>query len=198
MQFRNLWLVLAVLTLFLTSACARRPQLNGTVFDTPVEAYDITGTNYDGTPFRLSDTRGKITMVFFGYTFCPDVCPLTLADLKQVSEKLGDKAAEFAVVFITVDPERDTLEKMTQYVQAFNPTFYGVRMEGEALEAAKTTFGIYAAKSDVATGNPDSYFVDHTAALYVIDRAGNLRETLPYDAGPEQILPDVEYWLQAE
>lgn len=182
--------------LMLMTSCTGRPQLNGTLFDTPVAAYDITGTNYNGTPFRLSDTRGKITVIFFGYTFCPDVCPFTLADLKAVSEKLGDQATDLAVVFITVDPERDTLEKMGQYVQAFSPTFYGVRMEGEALEAAKTTFGIYAAKSDVATGSDDAYFVDHTAALYLIDRAGNLRETLPYDAGPEQILPDVEYWLQ--
>lgn len=197
MQFCKLWSVLLVLTLLLPTACTRRPQLNGTLFDTPVEAYDISGTNYDGTPFRLSDTRGKITVIFFGYTFCPDVCPFTLADLKQVREKLGDKASDFAVVFITVDPERDTLDKLKPYVQAFNPTFYGVRMEGEALEAAKTTFGIYAAKSETSTGTPDSYFVDHTAALYLVDRAGNLRETLPYDAGPEQILPDVEYWLQA-
>ena len=197
MQFHKLWSVLAVLTLTLTSACARGPQLNGTVFDTPVTAYDITGTNYDGTPFRLSDTRGKITMVFFGYTSCPDVCPLTLADLNAVYKQLGDKATEMAVVFITVDPARDTLERMTQYVGAFNPTFYGVRMEGDALEAAKTTFGIFVTKSDTKTGNADSYFVDHTAAIYLIDRDGNLRESFPYDAGPAQILPDVEYWLQA-
>lgn len=197
MQFRKIWLVLVLLTLLLTTSCMRRPQLNGTVFDTPVKAYDITGTNYDGMPFHLSDTQGKITIVFFGYTFCPDVCPFTLADLNTVNKSLGDRATEVAVVFVTVDPERDTLEKMGQYVSAFNPTFYGVRMEGDAMEAAKATFGIYAAKSDVQTGSDDAYFVDHTAAIYLIDRDGNLCETLPYDAGPEQILPDVEYWLQA-
>ncbi|HRW03501.1 MAG TPA: SCO family protein [Caldilineaceae bacterium] len=196
MQSSKIWHSFILCMLMLTTSCTPRPQLNGTVFDTPVEAYNISGTNYDGAPFRLSDTQGKITMVFFGYTFCPDVCPFTLADLNTVSEELGDKASEMAVVFVTVDPERDTLEKMAQYVKAFNQTFYGVRVEGDAMEAAKATFGIYAAKSDVQTGNDDAYFVDHTAAIYLIDRDGNLRETFLYDAGPEQILPDVEYWLQ--
>ncbi|MBX3011881.1 MAG: SCO family protein [Caldilineaceae bacterium] len=197
MQLRKLGLLFAVLTLIGTNACTRRPQLNGTVFEVPTAAYDLTGTNYDGTPFRLSDTRGKITVLFFGYTFCPDVCPFTLADLKQVSAKLGERSSAFAVVFITVDPERDTLDKIKQYVQTFNPAFYGVRVEGEAFEAAKGAFGVYAAKRDAQTGSADSYLVDHTAALYVIDRAGDLREVLPYNAGPDQILPDVEYWLRA-
>ncbi len=164
MQSSKIWNSFILCMLILTTSCTPCPQLNGTVFDTPVEAHDIAGTNHDGMAFRLSDTRHKITIVFFGYTFCPDVCPITLADLNTVNKSLGDRATEVAVVSVTVDPDCDMLEKMGQYVNAFNSTFYGARMEGEA-----------------------QYFVDHTAAIYLIDHDGDLHETFPYDASPEQI-----------
>lgn len=188
--------LLGALVLALTLAgCTRPHQFNGTAFENPTPAFPFEGVNYDGQPFRMSDQQGKVVVVFFGYTFCPDICPLALADLKAVREKLGEQAQDLAVVFVTVDPERDTLERLAAYVGAFDPTFYGVRLEGQMYEATKAAYGVYAEKSEVETGDPDNYFVDHTAGVYVIDKAGNLSEAFRYDAGVDAILPDLDYWL---
>lgn len=183
-----------VLTVILVS-CSRPHQFNGTAFENPTPAFPFEGANYDGQPFRMSDQQGKVVVVFFGYTFCPDICPLALSDLKAVAEKLGEQAQNLAVVFVTVDPERDTLERMAAYVGAFDPAFYGVRLEGQMYEATKAAYGVYAEKSEVETGDPANYFVDHTAGVYVIDKAGNLSEAFRYDAGVDALLPDLEYWL---
>jgi len=187
-------LVTLVLALTLVS-CTRPHEFNGTVFDNPTPAFAFEGVNYTGEPFRLSDQQGKVVVIFFGYTFCPDVCPLALADLKQVAAQLGEKAQDLAVVFVTVDPERDTLDRLATYVGAFDPAFYGVRLEGEMYEATKAAYGVYAEKSEVETGDPNSYFVDHSAGVYVIDKAGNLSEAFQYNAGVDAILPDINYWL---
>jgi len=188
-------LLFFVLVTSLTS-CASPHQFSGSVLENPVPAYAFEGTNYTGDPFRLSDHHGKVVVIFFGYTFCPDICPLTLANLKQVADKLGDKAQDLAVVFITVDPERDTVERLATYVQAFSPDFYGVRMEGQMYEATKKAYGVFAEKSKVDTGNPDSYFVDHTGGIYIIDRNGDWRELFRHDATVEMLLPDIDYWLE--
>jgi len=188
-------LLFFVLVTSLTS-CASSHQFSGSVLENPVPAYAFEGTNYTGDPFRLSDHHGKVVVIFFGYTLCPDICPLTLANLKQVADKLGDKAQDLAVVFITVDPERDTVERLATYVQAFSPDFYGVRMEGQMYEATKKAYGVFAEKSKVDTGNPDSYFVDHTGGIYIIDRNGDWRELFRHDATVEMLLPDIDYWLE--
>ncbi|MEZ4734926.1 MAG: SCO family protein [Caldilineaceae bacterium] len=192
---RRMVLATLVLALALVS-CSRPHEFNGTVFDNPAPAFPFAGANYTGEPFRLSDQQGKVIVVFFGYTFCPDICPLALADLKQVAAQLGEKAQDLAVVFVTVDPERDTLERLGAYVSAFDPAFYGVRLEGEMYETTKVAYGVYAEKSEVETGDPNSYFVDHTAGVYVIDQAGNLVEAFRYDAGVDALLPDIDYWLE--
>lgn len=185
----------ALVLMLLVSGCARPHQFNGTVFENPTPAFPFEGTNYTGAPFRLSDQQGKVVVIFFGYTFCPDICPLALADLKAVATKLGAKAQDLAVVFVTVDPERDTLERLAAYVGAFSPAFYGVRLEGQMYETTKKTYGVYAEKSKVETGDPNTYFVDHSAGVYIIDKTGNLTEAFRYDAGVDAMLPDLEYWL---
>ncbi|MEZ4683366.1 MAG: SCO family protein [Caldilineaceae bacterium] len=178
------------------TACGRPHQFSGTVFDSTAEAFDFTGTNYDGSTFRLSDHRGEVVMLFFGYTFCPDVCPFTLSDLNMLHEQLGDKAEKLTVVFITVDPDRDTLEKLSSYIPAFNPTFYGVRLEGEMYEAVKTTYGVYVEKRPVEGSQvPGGYFVDHTGLIYLVDKAGNLSEVFPPNSDADFMQADVEYWL---
>jgi protein SCO1/2 len=180
--------------MLLLAAC-RPHEFNGTTFDQVALAYPFEGVNYDGAPFRLSDQQGKVVLVFFGYTFCPDVCPLTLADLNQVAHKLSDQADNLVVVFVTVDPERDTLERLKAYVGAFNPAFYGVRLEGEMYTATKSTYGVYAERSEVETEDPDNYYVDHSTGLYLVDKAGNLSELFRYDAGVDALVPDIAYWL---
>lgn len=193
-HFVQMLLVLVLVTTL--TSCASPHQFSGSVLETPTPAFAFEGTNYTGDPFRLSEQQGKVVVIFFGYTFCPDICPLTLANLKQVADKLGDKAQDLAVVFITVDPERDTTDRLATYVQAFSPDFYAVRMEGQMYEATKKAYGVFAEKSKVATGNADSYFVDHTGGIYIIDRNGDWRELFTYEATPEQMLPDIEYWLE--
>jgi protein SCO1 len=194
---RRSWLMMlvALMVTLTVVGCARPHEFNGTVFDNPTPAFPFEGMNYTGEPFHLADQQGKVVVIFFGYTFCPDVCPLALADLKQVSDKLGEKAQDLAVVFVTVDPDRDTLERLAAYVGAFSPTFYGVRLDGQMYEATKAAYGVYAEKSSVETGSADSYFVDHSAGVYVLDKAGHLTEAFRYDSGVEAILPDIEYWI---
>ncbi|MGF6758540.1 SCO family protein [Paraburkholderia sp. GAS334] len=146
---------------------------------------DITGNTQFGSDFSLPDAsgktrtladfKGKVVVLFFGYTHCPDVCPTTMAELSQALEQLGPKDAKrVQVLFVTVDPERDTPALMAQYVPAFNPTFIGLRPADEA-QLVKVTkdFRVYYAK--VPGKTPDSYTMDHTAASYVFDPDGKLR-----------------------
>ena len=189
-------LLLCTLLLALLSGCSKPHTFNGTTFDETGPAFDFTGTNYDGSPFTLSDQRGKVVLIFFGYTFCPDVCPFTLADMNSVATQLGDAADDVAFVFVTVDPERDTLEKLATYIPSFNADFYGVRLEGEMYEATKTAYGVYVEKRPVEDSKvPGSYFVDHTGIIYLIDKQGNLAEVFSPGSDAATMLPDVEYWL---
>ncbi len=146
---------------------------------------DITGNTQFGADFSLPDTsgktrtmadfKGKVVVLFFGYTHCPDVCPTTMAELSQALQQLGPKdAGRVQVLFVTVDPERDTPALLAQYVPAFNPTFIGLRPANDA-QLVKVTkdFRVYYAK--VPGKTPDSYTMDHTAASYVFDPDGKLR-----------------------
>jgi protein SCO1 len=146
---------------------------------------DITGNKQFGTDFSLPDSsgktrtladyKGKVVVLFFGYTHCPDVCPTTMAELSQALQQLGpEDAKRVQVLFVTVDPERDTPELMSQYVPAFNPTFVGLRpADQEQLTKVTKDFRVYYAK--VPGKTPDSYTMDHTAASYVFDPDGKLR-----------------------
>jgi len=143
---------------------------------------DITGADY-GKDFRLTDhtgkTRtladfqGKVVVMFFGYTRCPDVCPTTLAELKAVKEQLGEDGNRLQVLFVTVDPERDTPELLASYVPAFDPSFLGLYGDSAAIGKVAKDFKVYYQK--VPGKTPGSYTVDHTAGSYVFDPLGRLR-----------------------
>jgi protein SCO1 len=141
---------------------------------------DITGADYGkgleltdhtGGPRSLADFRGKAVVVFFGFTHCPDVCPTTLADVSQVIKQLGPDAERVQVLFVTVDPERDTKEVLGKYVTAFDPRFLGLYGDAAATQRAAKEFKVYYEKRK--TG--DSYSVDHSGQSYVIDPQGRLR-----------------------
>jgi protein SCO1 len=144
---------------------------------------DLTGNTQFGNDFSLADTKGKIhtladykgkaVVLFFGYTHCPDVCPTTMAELAQALQQLGADAKRVQVLFVTVDPERDTPQVLAQYVQAFNPTFVGLRPSGAQLAKVAKDFRVYYAKVPGTT--PDNYTMNHTAASYVFDPSGKLR-----------------------
>lgn len=143
---------------------------------------DITGAEYGknlsltdqaGKPRTLADFKGKVTVVFFGYTQCPDVCPTTMAELAQVKKALGADGEKVQGIFITVDPERDTPERLQAYMQGFDPSFIALRGTPEQTAAAAKDFRVYYAK--VAGKTEGSYTMDHTAGSYIFDATGKLR-----------------------
>ena len=144
---------------------------------------DLTGNKQFGTDFSLPDTNGKVhtladykgkaVVLFFGYTHCPDVCPTTMAELAQAMQQLGPDAKRVQVLFVTVDPARDTPQVLSQYVQAFNPSFVGLRPDDAQLAKVAKDFRVYYAK--VPGKTPDNYTMNHTAASYVFDPSGELR-----------------------
>ena len=164
---------------------------------------DITGADYGkalalvdqhGQLRRLEDFRGKAVVLFFGYTHCPDVCPTTLADLAQVMRQLGPLADRVQVLFVTVDPERDTQQVLAKYVPAFDPRFLGLRGDAEATRAAAKEFKIYYEKRPGKT--PGQYSVDHSAQTYVFDPQGRLRLFVRQERLAEDLAPDLRTLLQ--
>ncbi len=149
---------------------------------------DITGADYakdfsltdsTGKPRTLADFRGKVVVVFFGYTRCPDVCPTTLVELKGVMQKLGPEAGKVQVLFITLDPERDTKEVLAQYVPAFDPRFLGLYGDPATTMRTAKEFKVFYDKR--AGSSPESYTIDHTAASYVFDAKGRVRLFVRHD-----------------
>jgi len=147
-----------------------------------------------GTDFRLSEARGKVVALFFGYASCPDVCPTTMAELNQALEELGDEADQVQVLFVTVDPQRDTPQRVQEYVNHFNPSFIG--LSGSEAELAKVwnDYGVFV---EIVDGTSAAgYLVNHTARVTLIDQDGNLRVSLPFDAPVEDVVHDLNLLIQ--
>ena len=163
---------------------------------------DITGADFgkelsltapDGKPRTLADFRGKAVVIFFGYTHCPDICPTTLADMAGVMKKLGTDAARVQVLFVTLDPERDTPDVLANYVPAFDPAFLGLRGDDAATQRAAKEFKIFYEKRP---GNaPGAYTVDHSAQSYVIDPQGRLRLFVRNDRVAQDLAEDLRTLL---
>ena len=153
-------------------------------------------TDHNGKPRTLADFRGKVVTVFFGFTHCPDVCPTTLAEMAQVVKELGPDGDKVQVLFVTVDPERDTPQVLKQYVPSFNPTFLGLYGDLEATARATKEFKVYFQKqpAKVAGG---SYNVDHGAGTFILDREGRLRLFAQYGQGPAALVHDIRILLRA-
>lgn len=166
---------------------------HGSVLEPLLPAPEISLTNFDGQPFRLSEQRGRVVLIFFGYTSCPDVCPTTLAEFRKVFAELGPRAQDVRAVFITVDPERDTPEKNAGYVSIFNPAFLGLSGTPEELDVVYKSYGVFHERQE--TVSAAGYLVSHTATVYVIDKQGNLRLTFPYGLGWESMFKDVRHLL---
>ena len=192
---KSVWLLLLIVTL-LAGGCGSQ-TFNGTQYDPPRPAPELAGTNWDGSDFAVEDLKGTVALVFFGYTFCPDICPMSLANMRQVYDALPDGQEDISVVFVSVDPERDTPDRLAQYIPAFHEDFYGVYVPEPALAAVKQGYGVYAEKNfpDADESSID-YLVDHTGWIYVIDKKGNLRLAFSHTAPVEEIVPDVEQLLK--
>jgi protein SCO1 len=165
-------------------------------------ASDITGSDFghgfalpdaSGRTRTLGDFRGKVVVMFFGYTHCPDVCPTTLAELAQAMQRLGVDADRVQVLFVTVDPARDTPEVLAQYVPAFDKRFVGLRGDADALAATAKEYKVIYQKQPGPT--PGSYSMDHSAGTYIYDPQGRLRLYVSYGQGPEVFVHDIKALL---
>jgi protein SCO1 len=187
--------LLSILALTL-GACSPKPSFKN---------IDITGGKAFGTSFSLldpdgkvrtlEDFKGKVVVMFFGFTQCPDVCPTTLTEMQQAITLLGPQSDKVQVLFVTVDPERDTAEVLKQYVPAFDKSFLGLRPADEAaLEKITKDYKIYYKKVPGTT--PGSYTMDHTAGSYVFDQEGRLRLYVKHEQGPETLAQDLKELLK--
>lgn len=190
---KRIW-IFATLATLLLAACGS-PSYRGSVLDEPVTVSDFTLTDQDGRPFRLSDQRGKVVLLFFGYTSCPDVCPTTLGTWRKVHQALGQDAGQVRFVFVTVDPERDTVERLGLHVNAFNPDFVGLTGTPEELEAVYDLFGVVHEK-DTSSGSALGYLVNHTATTFVIDPDGTWRLRETYGTESEDYVHDIQQLLK--
>jgi protein SCO1/2 len=184
----------------LTAGCDRAPSVAAGTF----HGTDITGAEFgrrlalpdlDGRMRTLDDFKGKVTVLFFGYTQCPDVCPTTLADLASAVKRLGADSKRVQVLFVTVDPKRDTPELLREYVPAFDASFIGLRGDAASTERVTRDFHVYAQERRGAT--PDSYTVDHSAQSFVFDPQGRVRLVFGYGMKPEAMAADLRKLLDA-
>lgn len=157
-------------------------------------ARDFALTDHNGQPRRLSDFKGKVVTVFFGFTQCPDVCPTALSEMAEVMKALGPDADKVQVLFITVDPERDTRQLLAQYVPAFDKRFLGLYGDlNQTAQVAKEFKVIY---NKVPGKTPDSYSMDHTAATFVFDREGRIRLYVRPGQGIQPLVSDLRQLLK--
>lgn len=192
--------VLAICLVLLSGCKQSQPSLPPL---THVVAEDITGTDYgrdfdlmdvNGRHLQLRDFYGKVVVIFFGYTHCPDVCPTTLYDMSLVMKMLGQDADKVQVLFVTVDPERDTPALLAKYVPAFYPSFLGLYTDARNTEVIARQFGVYFHQQ--APDIDGRYAIDHSAFSYVYDRYGHLRLKIPFAQSPADIGNDLKQLLR--
>jgi protein SCO1/2 len=193
-----LWIVSGVVlaaAMTLSVAMASRPyQFHGSLLDPAQPAYQFSLVDTQGKEFRLEGQRGKVVLIFFGYTSCTDACPATLADLKEVKTRLGKDAGSVEVIFVTVDPEWDTPARLGEYLAAFDPHFIGLRGPLDQLQPVWKEYGVLAERNQ-AIGQGVAN-VTHSTTLYLIDPQGNLR--LTYSSGFEvsNVVEDIRHILK--
>ena len=191
--------VLAVLLLagaavmFVTRA-AQPEGLTAGALEPPRAAPEFSLTGSDGSEVTLARYRGKVVLLSFGYTHCAAVCPTTLATLAQARKRLGDAADSMQVVYVTVDPERDSAAHMREYLAAFDPAIMGATGAADALAAVRKDYGVTAVKE----GTGPDYAVSHTSAIFLIDPAGKLRAVMPFGHDATDFVHDVRLLLASQ
>ena len=197
----------ALLLISALAGCSEKPGADGgqmtlTPASTTFRNSDVTGLGYardfalndqDGKPRTLADFRGKAVVIFFGYTHCPDVCPTTMSEMAAVMKQLGPDAEKVQVLFVTLDPERDTPALLKQYVPAFDPRFIALSGDADAIAKTAKEFRVFYQK--VPGKDAGSYTLDHTAASYVFDPQGRVRLFVRHGQGPEPIAQDLKVLL---
>ncbi len=162
---------------------------------TPVPDFELMATN--GQPFRLSDVEGDIALVYFGYTYCPDVCPLTMVEIRSALADLETGRERVHVIFISVDPERDKPESLSKYMAAFGPEFIGLTDDYEKVQEVMKTYGVVVEKEEISD-SALGYLVSHTATLFLVDPQRRLFLQYPFGFRAEELSSDLTYLLQQE
>jgi protein SCO1/2 len=167
-------------------------QLRGAVLNPPRQLNDFTAMSTTGEEFTLSDHRGEVTLLYFGYRACPDFCPTTFAELRRVYAALDEPADKLNIVFVTVDPEADTIENLSPFVAMFHKDFIGLRTEGQALTELESQFGVVAQRRALGeTG----YAFDHNASVFLIGAEGQLEVQYLYGTDYMDIVHDLQIIL---
>ncbi len=173
--------------------CSKPPVFVSTDLSTADWGRDFSLTDHRGQPRRLADFRGKAVVMFFGYTQCPDVCPTTLATMRDAMKLLGEDAGRVQVLFVTVDPARDTPALLAQYVPAFDPGFLGMYADEQGIAALAKDFKVFYARQPGST--PGSYSIDHSTGSYAFDPQGRLRLLVRHGEKPDNIAADLRLLL---
>jgi protein SCO1/2 len=156
-------------------------------------ARDFRLTDHNGKPRSLADFRGQVVVIFFGYTYCPDACPTTMGELALAMNELGKDAGKLQVLFVTVDPERDTPAVLSKYVPAFHPGFLGLYGDAEATARTAKEFKVFYQKQPLPGG---SYSMDHSAGSFIFDPAGRVRLFAQYGQGAQPLLHDIRFLME--
>lgn len=186
-------LALAAVAWFVVLPRFQPHVFTGTVIQSQTPAPQVDLITSNGARASLSDFEDQVLVLYFGYTFCPDVCPTTLSGLKKAVDQLGSAADDVQVIMVSVDPERDSPEVLGEYLGYFDPRFLGMTGSQEEIASVATVYGVFyqAEEGSVDTG----YLVSHTARLMIVDRDGYLKLVMPGDATPDQIAADLDYLL---
>lgn len=197
LKSRWLWpvagLVIGLAAIVLISLALRPHNFSGSILQSPQPAYDFKLTSAHG-PLALSDLRGKVVLVFFGYTFCPDVCPTTLQEMSDVLDLMGKQADQVQPVFVSVDPDRDSPQRLKAYMNNLDGRIVGITGEQAVIDEIVTHYGVYYQKRTISeSGN---YLIDHTATTFLIDPDGYLRVVYPYATPAKGIAEDIRYILR--
>ena len=192
-QLRTLFVV-GVAVAALSGCSVDKPSFTGSDVSGTTYGKELALTGHDGQPRTLADFRGKVIALFFGYVQCPDVCPTTLVTLAEVMKQLGPDASRVQVLFVTVDPERDTREILAEYLPAFNPSFLGLRGDADATARVAKEFRVFYQKRPGP--EPGIYTMDHSAGTYLFDPQGRLRVYISYGQGADVILHDIRELLR--
>ena len=195
LPLKRAFIVLIFSLLLGPAGAADKLGLKAGVFEPPRVAPDFALRGSDGSELKLSRFRGRLVVLEFGYTSCVDVCPVSLAMLAAARKKLGALADQMQVIYVTVDPERDTVAHMHRYLAAFDPTFIGATGTPEQMARVRKDYGISITKKMI-DGSKTDYVIGHSSYLYFIDRQGSLRALMPYGRSADDIVHDATLLLK--
>ncbi len=185
--------LLRLLFFVLLAGCGGPPHFVSTDITGAEFGRDFELTDHSGQLRHLADYKGKVVVIFFGYTQCPDVCPTTLSGMANAVKQLGEEAKRVQVLFVTLDPERDTQALLAAYVPQFDPSFVGLSADLAKTAATAKEFKVFFQKQ--AGSTPQTYSIDHTASNYVYDPQGRLRLLIKHDEQPQNIAADIKQLL---